>query len=119
MSIATAKTKYVRVSPRKARLAGDMIRGKDAVEALLQLTYSNLKAGRLLKKTLVSAIANAENNNDARREDLYISELRIDEGSHFKRSWPCKSRGRRALIIRRTSHFTIALDSIANRKKRK
>lgn len=119
MSVTKAISKYVRVSPRKARLVGDLIRGKDAGEALLQLDYAKQKAGKLLKKTLESAIANAENNNDARREDLYVSELRIDEGSHFKRSWPSKSRGRRALIVRKTSHFTIALDSIANRKKRK
>jgi len=59
MREAIAKTKYVRISPRKARLAAGLIRRKACEEALLQLLYSNLKGGRLLKKTLDSAIANA------------------------------------------------------------
>ena len=52
MHRATAKTKYVRISPRKARLAANLIRGKGIEEALIQLLYSNLKGGKLLKKTL-------------------------------------------------------------------
>ena len=105
MVLATAKTKYVRVTPRKARLAAALIRGKSVKEAFLQLMYSNMKAGRLLKKTLASAVANAENNQSANREDLYVTEVRVDEGSHLKRAWS-RSKGRRSMILRRTSHFT-------------
>ena len=67
MHEATAKTKYVRISPRKARLAADLIRGKGIEEALIQLLYSNLKGGKLLKKTLDSAIANAETLHSVQR----------------------------------------------------
>ena len=70
MHNATAKTKYVRISPRKARLAADLIRGKGIEEALIQLLYSNLKGGKLLKKTLDSAIANAETLHSVQRRDL-------------------------------------------------
>lgn len=118
MPKAFAKSKYVRISPRKARLAANMIRGKSVIEASLQLSYSNLKAGRLLLKTLASAIANAENNADGNREDLYISEIRVDEGAHLKRRW-ARSKGKGLPILRRTSHFYIAVDSNANREKGK
>lgn len=118
MPIAVAHTKYMRVGPRKARLAGALIRGKPVMEALFQLSHSQLKAGKMIKKTLVSALANAENNHDAKREDLYVSEIRIDQGAFYKRAWP-RSKGRRFPILRKTSHFFIALDSIANMKKRK
>ena len=118
MTMTNAKTKHVRISPRKARYAADMIRNKPVMEAFLILEYSNLKAGRLLKKTLKSAVANAENNNSQKREELFVSTIKVDEGASFKRGW-ARSRGRTARIIRRTSHFFIGLDSISNRKKGK
>jgi len=118
MNIATAKTKYVRVTPRKARYAADIIRGKSVNEAIAQLRFSNLKGGRLLEKTLMSAVANAENNMDMNRETLYVSEIRVDGGPVLKRAWS-RSKGRTARVMRRTSHFFIALDSVANRSKGK
>lgn len=118
MAVTKAKSKYVRVSPTKARLAIDLIRGMPVMDALLQLAHSNLKAGRLIKKTLVSAIANAENNHEAKREQLYVSEAKVDQGPFYKRSWS-RSKGRRSIIKRKTSHFTIALDVVANRKRGK
>jgi large subunit ribosomal protein L22 len=118
MALAKATTKYVRVSHRKARFAADLIRGKAIGEAFMQLTHSNLKAGRLLKKTLESAVANAENNAGGDRTNLYVSEVRVDKGASYKRSWS-RSRGRRALIERRTTHFHVAVDSNANREKKK
>ncbi len=111
MQKAKALTKYIRISPRKARLAAGLIRGQCVEDALTQLTYCDLKAGRLLKKTLSSAIANAETKfEDIRREDLRVVEVRIDEGPTHKRSKP-KCRGGRAPIMKRTSHFTVVVGS--------
>ena len=106
MNNAKAICKHVRISPRKARLAAGLIRGKSVPEATTQLMFSNLKAGRLLKKTLDSAVANAETQLDMRREDLKVVEVRVDAGPTLKRAKP-KNRGGRHPIMKRTSHFTI------------
>ena len=111
MNLTKAKTKYVRISPKKARLAADLIRGLSAEEARYQLMYSNLKGGRLLKKTLDSAIANAKNNIQAKVEKLKVHEVRIDEGPTMKRAKP-RNKGGRVPIMKRTSHFTIVLSSL-------
>lgn len=111
MNQAKAISKYVRISPRKARLAAGLIRGLTVQQASLQLTYSQLKGGRLLKKTLDSAVANAETQLDVRRENLKVAEVRIDEGPSFKRAKP-KNRGGRHPILKRTSHFTIVVSEI-------
>lgn len=108
MNIAQAKSKYVRISPRKARLAADLIRGLPVQSAKLQLVHCNLKAGRLLEKTLDSAIANAENQHELRREDLVVAEVRVDEGPVFKRAKP-KNKGGRHPIMKRTSHFLVVV----------
>lgn len=107
---AKAITKYVRISPRKARLAAGLIRGLKVEDATFQLNHCNLKGGRLLKKTMDSAIANAENNLQLRREDLKIFEVRIDEGPTLKRSKP-KNKGGRHPIMKRTSHFTVIVSA--------
>ena len=111
MRKAKATTKYVRISPKKARLAARLIRGLKAEEALIQLTHSGLKGGRLLKKTLESAIANAETLEDAKRENLKIAEVRVEEGYRMKRA-KSKSRGSQVPVLKRTSHFTIVLTSV-------
>lgn len=106
MSNAKAITKFVRISPRKARLAAGLIRGLPVAQASVQLMHSNLRAGRLLKKTLDSAVANAETQLDMRREDLKVAEVRIDVGPTMKRAKP-KNKGGRHPIMKRTSHFTV------------
>lgn len=106
MNRAKAITKYVKISPRKARLAADLIRKQSVNEAKSQLLFCNMKAGRLLKKTLDSAVANAETQLDLRIEDLLVLEVRVDDGPTMKRSTP-KNRGGRHPILKRTSHFTI------------
>jgi len=108
MHNAKAITKYVRISPRKARLAADLIRGLPVAQAGIQLAYSQLKGGRLLKKTLDSAVANAENNLAMRRDDLKVVEVRVDEGPTLKRAKP-KNKGRSHPIMKRTSHFTVVV----------
>lgn len=110
MSEARAITKYVRISPRKARLAADIIRGLPVGDASAQLQFSTMKGGRLLKKTLDSAVANAESEHDLRREDLKVVEVRVDEGPTLKRG-RSKNRGGRHPMMKRTSHFTVVVGS--------
>jgi large subunit ribosomal protein L22 len=110
MSVAKAITRYVRISPRKARLAADLIRGLNIDNAVNQLTHCNLKAGPLLKKTLNSAVANAETQLDVRREDLKVLEVRVDEGSRMKRAKP-RSKGSQHPFQKRTSHFTVIVSA--------
>lgn len=106
MQMALAKSKFVRISPRKARLAADLIRGKDVEEASIQLMFSKLRAGRLLLKTLATAVANAETQLNVQRRDLIVKEVRVDAGPTMKRAKP-KNRGGSHPIMKRTSHFTI------------
>ncbi len=103
---ARAESKYVRVSVRKARFAARLIRGKKVEEALLQLLFCNLKGGKLLMKTLNSAIANAETLYTVQRKDLKVKEVKIDEGPVLKRA-KSKCRGGRVPILKQMSHFTI------------
>ena len=106
MQYAKAITKYIRISPQKARLAAGLIRGKTVEAATMQLLYSPLKGSRLLKKTLDSAVANAMTQLDAKRESLKVFEVRIDVGPTLKRAKP-RNKGGRAPILKRTSHFTV------------
>lgn len=108
MNTAKAISKYVRISPRKACLAAALIRGLTVPQATFQLLHCNLKAGRLLKKTLDSAVANAETQLDMRRENLKITEVRVDGGPSMKRSKP-RNKGGRHPILKRTSHFTVVV----------
>lgn len=111
MDQAKAISKYIRISPRKARLAAGLIRGLSVNDASTQLKFCNLRAGRLLKKTLDSAVANAETVLDARRENLKVAEVRVDAGPTLKRAKP-KNRGGRHPIMKRTSHFTVIVSSV-------
>jgi large subunit ribosomal protein L22 len=108
MEMAKAITKYVRISPRKARYAADLIRGLSVEKATIQLQYCALRGGRLLKKTLDSAVANAETQMNARRESLKIHEVRVDPGPILRRAKP-RSKGSSVPVNKRTSHFTIVL----------
>lgn len=109
METAKAITKYVRISPRKVRPTADLIRGLSATDAKLQLHHVGNKAGRLLSKTLHSAIANAEMQLDVPVDALRVAEVFINEGPTWKRSKP-KNRGGRHPIMKRTSHFTVVLE---------
>lgn len=108
MGTFKAMTRYVRVSPRKARLAAGLIRKLPVIDAEMQLKHCGLKGGRLLLKTLDSACANAEATSDVRRENLRVKEVRIDEGPRLKRS-KSRSKGSQHPVIHRLSHFTIVL----------
>jgi large subunit ribosomal protein L22 len=108
MQTARAQTKYVRISPRKARYAADLIRGLPVDQASLQLLYSKLRGGRLIKKTLDSAVANAETQLDARRETLKVVEVRVDPGPILRRA-KARSKGSSVPVNKRTSHFTVVV----------
>lgn len=106
MLTAKAHTKFVRISPRKARYAAALIRGLPVESATLQLLYARLRGGRLLKKTLDSAVANAETQLDARREELKVVEVRVDPGPILRRA-KARSKGSSVPVNKRTSHFTV------------
>lgn len=106
MPEAIAQTKYIRIPPRKARLAAALIRNLSVEEATVQLSFSQLKAGRLLQKTLDSAVANAETQLNVQRRDLFIKEVRVDAGPVLKRA-KSKNKGGRVPVMKRTSHFTV------------
>ncbi len=108
MQMAIAKTKYVRISPRKARLAAGLLRGLSVEEASVQLSLCRLKGGRLLKKTLDSAVANAETQLNVQRHQLKVKEVRVDPGPTLKRAKP-KNKGGSHPIMKRTSHLTIVV----------
>ena len=110
MQMAKATTKYVRISPRKARLAAALIRGRSVEEAATQLMYCKLRAGRLLQKTLGNAVANAESVHNVQRRDLKVKEVRVDAGPILKRAKP-KNKGGSHPIMKRTSHFTVIVAS--------
>jgi len=103
---AKAIAKWIRVSPDKARLLIDQIRGKPVDEALRIARFAKAKAAKPIRKTLESAIANAEHNYDMNVDELVVKEARIDRGPFLKRV-SYRARGRADIIKRRTSHITI------------
>jgi large subunit ribosomal protein L22 len=113
-----AVSKYNRISARKTRLVANMVRGEKAANAFYILKFTPQKAARLVEKTLKSAVANAENNFSAGKEDLFISEIMIDEGPTLKRYRP-RARGMASAIMKRTSHVTIVLESKEKQNKKK
>lgn len=103
-----AVTKYVRISPEKARHVARLLQGKSAEEALSIVELVPRKAARLLGKTLKSAVANAENNDNLNRSDLMVKEAIVGPGPTIKR-FKTKARGMAGRILKRTSHFTVVL----------
>ena len=104
-----AVTRYVRISPRKARLVTELVKGKPVEEALNILKFVPKKGARLVSKTLQSALANAEQNASIDIDTLYIKRIFVDEGPTMKR-WRARAMGRATRILKRSSHITIVLD---------
>ncbi|WP_069472254.1 50S ribosomal protein L22 [Candidatus Marithrix sp. Canyon 246] len=103
-----SKHKYVRISPQKCRLVADQIRGLPVERALNILKFSNKRAAVLLKKTLDTAIANAENNEGADIDELRVSSVCVDEGPTMKRM-RARAKGRGSRILKRTSHILVTV----------
>lgn len=106
---ATAKLKGARISPQKARLVADQIRGLSVEKAEQLLAFSNKKAAHLVRKVLMSAVANAENNLGADIDELRVGTIFVDEGPTLKRGMP-RAKGRYNRILKRTSHITVVVD---------
>jgi large subunit ribosomal protein L22 len=104
-----AKARFVRISPRKARLVVDAVRGLDVIEAQQQLQFMQKKAAKVVLKLLNSAIANAENNFELKRTNLFIKKLVADDGPTYKR-WMPRAFGRATPLRKRTSHISIVLE---------
>ena len=103
-----ATTKYVRISPFKARDLAHRVQGMPVGEALKITDLSERKAAFLIGKTLRSAIANAQNNAGLSVDELVVKEAVVNEGPRLKRYWP-RARGSVSPIIKRTSHIQIVL----------
>ena len=103
-----AKAKYVRIAPRKARLVADEVRGKSYPEAVSILQFTNKKGARLIGDVIGSAAANAENNDGIDPEELFVREIRVDEGPTIKR-YRARAMGRATMIRKRTSHISVEL----------
>ncbi len=102
----TAKLRGARISAQKVRLVADQIRGKGIEEALNVLSFSTKKAAQLIKKTLESAIANAEHNDGLDVDELCVSTIFVDEGTTMKRIMP-RAKGRADRILKRSCHITV------------
>lgn len=103
-----AKAKYIRMSPRKVRLVVDLIRGLDMERAYQQLMLVNKAAVKPVKKLLDSAVANAHHNFEIEKENLFIKEIRVDEGPTLQR-WMPRAYGRATPILKRSSHISVIL----------
>ena len=106
-----AVAKYVRISPDKVRIVLDVIRGKSYVEAIAILKNTRKAACEPLIKLVNSAAANAENNLNMNKNDLYIAECFANGGPILKRVQP-RAQGRAFKINKRTSHITVILDTV-------
>ncbi|MBV9762613.1 MAG: 50S ribosomal protein L22 [Acidobacteriaceae bacterium] len=108
-TLAKAEARYVRVSPQKARLVVDMIRGHQAGDAVNILSATNKRIAPAVQKVLKSAIANAENlSTDVDVDRLYVSEAYVNEGPRQKRIRPAPM-GRAYRYQRRSSHIVVKL----------
>ena len=103
-----AEAKYVRMSPRKARLVAEHIRGRSVPEARAVLAFTSREAAQVLQKVLQSAVSNAESNHGIAEERLYVKAAYADGGPVMKR-WRARARGRVARIRKRTCHITVKL----------
>lgn len=108
MAEAVARVRYIRVSPQKARLVADMVRGKEVEQARAILKITTKKSARIIQKLLHSAIANAEQKKQMDISALYIKEIVVEGGPVLMR-YKGRAMGRATPIRRRTSHIRMVL----------
>jgi large subunit ribosomal protein L22 len=106
---AKAVGKYIRISPQKARLVADVVRGMGVDQAITILRFMPKKGAGIIKKVIESAVANATQEEQADVDNLYVKKIIIDGGPSLKRISP-RAQGRATGIIKRTSHITVVLD---------
>ena len=104
-----ACTRHVRITPRKARLVVDLIRGKRVEDAIGILEFNARRASRVIAKTLKAAIANAETTQNLDVDRLYVKAAFVDAAGMQKRFLP-RAHGRATRIVKRSSHVTIVVD---------
>jgi large subunit ribosomal protein L22 len=109
--IASATSKYIRISPSKVNLVMAKVRGKTYKEALNILKYLPQKAGALVWQTLYSAVSNGINNFELEKENLIIAEIYVNNGPMLKRMRP-RARGRSFAIQKKMSHLTVKVAEI-------
>lgn len=102
----SAKLKYARISPQKCRLVADTVRGAPVENALRTLGFMPKKGAAIVKKVLLSAVANAEHNHGADIDELKVSMIQVDEAPTLRRFQP-RAKGRSNRIIKRNSHITV------------
>lgn len=112
-----AKAKHMKMSARKIRLVIDVVRGLGVNEALDQLKFINKWAAKPVAKLINSAVANAENNFELDKNNLYIKEIKADEGPTLDR-WMPKAHGRATPIRKRTSHISLMLAEVKDSGER-
>ncbi|SRR6056297_485172 len=113
-----AKLNYLNIAPRKVRLVADLIRGKELEIARKQLKFCNKKAATPILKLLNQGAANAENNFNLNPLNLYIREIKVDEGPMLKR-WKPRAMGRADEIHKKRSHVTLRLEELDQKKAKK
>ncbi len=106
---ARAVGKYIRISPQKARLVADVVRGMNVGQAVTTLRFMPKKGAVILQKIIESAIANAAQDDAIDIDSLYVKKIFVDGGPSLKRIRP-RAQGRATGIIKRTSHITVILD---------
>lgn len=106
---AKAVARYVRISPQKARLVADIVRGQEVGQAINTLRFMPKKGASILKKVIESAVANASQSEAIDVDTLYVKKVFVDEGPMLKRMRP-RAMGRANRILKRMSHITVVLD---------
>ncbi len=104
-----AKAKYIRISPKKLRLLADLVRGLPVDQALTELEFSGKLTRRPLTKLINSAVSNAQENFKLQKDNLYLKEIKIDDGPILRR-WRPRAFGRATMIRKRSSHISLVLD---------
>ena len=104
-----AVAKYIRISPQKARLVADVVRGMGVDKALTTLRFMPKKGATLIQKVLESAVANATQDDQTDVDTLIVKKIVIDGGPSLKRIRP-RAQGRATRVIKRTSHITVVLE---------
>lgn len=108
MKTQTARLKYLHIAPRKARLVASSLKGLSVNEAEAQLLVSPKRAGGPIIKLIRSAVANAKHNNQLNADNLFIKEIRVDQGPMLKRFLP-RAMGRATPLQKKSSHITLIL----------
>ncbi|WP_420174547.1 50S ribosomal protein L22 [Luteococcus sp. OSA5] len=109
-----AIARHVRMSPMKVRRVIDLVRGMDVNEALVTLKFAPQAASDPIYKVVASAVANAENTESLRADDLYISQAFVDEGVTMRRIRP-RAKGSASRILKRASHITVVVEPKSNK----